>query len=101
MPEHILPYNNKNKAIVNNHSCTPEIYFNNVRLKKGETFIHHAFGYETVCVIVHGSVDIEVKGKIFSSIGNRKSLFEGKPEGVYVPLNTEAKITCLTDSTEI
>ena len=101
MPKHILPYNNKNEAIVNNHPCTPEIYFNDVRLKKGETFIHHAPGYETVCVIVHGSVDIEVKGELFPSIGKRKSLFEGKPEGVYVPLSVEAKITCLTDTAEI
>ncbi|MGL5721966.1 MAG: 5-deoxy-glucuronate isomerase [Brevinema sp.] len=101
MPKHILPYDNKNQPIVDQKTITPEVFFNIVRLAKGESFIHRAPGYETVCVVAHGSVSIEVKGQTFSPIGKRNALFEGKPEGVYVPLNAEAKITCLTDKTEV
>ncbi|MGL5956867.1 MAG: 5-deoxy-glucuronate isomerase [Brevinema sp.] len=101
MPEHILPYDNNNIPIVDNHSCTPDIFFNDVKLKKGEIFKHHTDVYETVCVVVHGTVDFTVKGQKFSDIGKRKSLFEGLPEGVYVPLNAETEIECLSETAEI
>lgn len=101
MPKHILPHDNKNQPIVNNDNMVPEAFFNDIRLKKAESFTHKALGYESVCVVVHGSVDITVNGKKFSSIGKRKALFQGKPEAVYVPLNNEAEIVCLTDTAEV
>ena len=101
MPKHILPYENKNQPIINNNDMTPEIFFNVVRLKKGEEFTHQAPGYETVCVLASGTVNITVKDKEFTNIGKRKELFQGKPEGVYVPLNAVAKIICVSDTAEI
>ncbi len=101
MPKHILPHDNQNQPIVNNHEIIPEAFFNDVKLKKGEKFTHKADGYETVCVVAFGTVDITVKGQTFSGIGKREALFAGKPESVYVPLNCEAEITCVSESAEV
>ncbi len=101
MPKHILPHNNKNIPIIENDELIADIFFNDVKLNRDETFHHKTQGYESVCVVVYGTVDIIVEGHKFSDIGRRTSLFAGKPESVYVPLNCEAQIICRTDSAEI
>lgn len=101
MPEHILPHDNKNQPIINGNDLVPDIFFNDVKLKKDDIFVHSAPGYETVCVVVNGSVDITINGKVFLNIGKRVALFEGKPEAVYVPLNSKAEIVCRSEVAEV
>lgn len=103
MPDHIKPFDNRNHPIVDrDHHLVPRTYMNRVRLKKGESFTHKVEGYESVCVLAWGTCDIVVDEKqTFEKVGKRQHLFEGKPDSVYVPLDSEARITCLTDEAEI
>jgi 5-deoxy-glucuronate isomerase len=47
-------------------------------------------------------VDVAVMGQTFAAIGLRRAhVWDGEPEGVYVPTGAPATITCLTDSAEV
>lgn len=100
---HIAPHDNRNRPIVDaDHPLVPLNYFNIVKVKKGETFASQVPGYETCIAPATGSVTIEVGGQRHEGIGNRvKDVWDGEPEGVYVPTGAEARLTCLTDSAEV
>ena len=67
---HIPPFENKNKPIVDiDDSRVPLNYFNIVKLKSGQAFEYCVPGYETCIVPATGSIDVEVEGKNYSSIG--------------------------------
>ena len=99
---HIAPFDNQNKAIVDiDDSTVPLNYFNIVKLKKGETFHYQVPGYETCIVPATGSVDIEVEGIAFSALGNRgEDVWDGEPEGVYIPSSAKVNMTCVSEATE-
>lgn len=99
---HIAPFDNQNKAIVDiDDSTVPLNYFNIVKLKKGETFHYQVPGYETCIVPATGSVDIEVEGLAFSALGNRgEDVWDGEPEGVYIPSGAKVNMTCVSEATE-
>ncbi len=102
MPQHIRPHDNKNQAIVAEHNeLVPLVYFNVVRLKEGETYTAQLENYESVYVMATGSCDIKVKDELFEAVGNRMSLWEGKPDSVYVPLNMPVHVTCRSQTAEI
>ncbi|WP_037317119.1 5-deoxy-glucuronate isomerase [Ruegeria halocynthiae] len=100
---HIAPYDNQNKPIVDADDPTvPLNYFNIVKLKKGEAFEYQVPGYETCIVPATGSVDVEIEGVRFDSLGNRgEDVWDGEPEGVYVPVGAEALLVCLSDEAEV
>ena len=97
---HIAPYDNANAAIVDvDHPLVPLTYFNIVKLKAGETFTYRLAGYETCVVPATGTVTVETGGETFADIGNRGAdVWDGDPEGVYVPTDTGAQITARTDT---
>ncbi len=97
---HIAPFDNQNHAIVDvDDPLVPLVYFNILRLKAGETFDYRVPGYETCVVPATGTVTVETMGETFAAIGNRGiDVWDGEPEGVYVPTDTGARITALTDS---
>ena len=99
---HIAPYDNQNKAIVDVEDATvPLNYFNIVKLKRGQAFEYQVPGYETCIVPATGSVDVEVEGVTFARLGNRGvDVWDGEPEGVYVPVGTKVTIICVSDETE-
>lgn len=99
---HIAPYDNQNKPIVDaGDDLVPLNYFNIVKLKKGEVFEYAVPGYETCIVPATGTVDVDVEGAAFAKLGNRTvDVWDGEPEGVYVPVGAKVRITCLTDATE-
>ena len=99
---HIAPHDNQNKPIVDiDHDLVPLNYFNIVKLKKGEVFEYAVPGYETCIVPATGTVDIDVDGAAFTAVGNRGvDVWDGEPEGVYVPVGAKARITCVSDTTE-
>jgi 5-deoxy-glucuronate isomerase len=101
-PMHIAPYDNQNKAIVDVEDATvPLNYFNIVKLKRGQAFEYQVPGYETCIVPATGSVDVEVEGMTFARLGNRGAdVWDGEPEGVYVPVGTKVTIICVSDETE-
>lgn len=95
---HIPPHDNRNRAIVGMADpLVPLVYFNIVRLKAGETFEYRTPGYETCVVPATGTVTVEVSGETFTDIGNRGvDVWDGEPEGVYVPSGTGTRITART-----
>jgi 5-deoxy-glucuronate isomerase len=99
---HIPPHDNRNRAIVDmGDAVVPLVYFNIVLLKAGKHFDYRTPGYETCIVPATGSVTVETSGETFTAIGNRGvDVWDGEPEGVYVPQDAGARITALT-ATEV
>ena len=97
---HIAPHDNMNRPIVDvNDALVPLVYFNIIRLKAGEHFDYRVRGYETCVVPATGTVTVACAGETFAGIGNRGvDVWDGEPEGVYVPTDTGARITALTDT---
>jgi 5-deoxy-glucuronate isomerase len=99
---HIPPFDNRNRPIVDVEDETvPLNYFNIVKLKKGEAFEYRAPGYETCIVPATGTVDVTVEGVAFDALGTRRvDVWDGEPEGVYVPSGAKATIVCTSEETE-
>ena len=100
---HIPPFDNQNKAIIDIHDAhVPLTYFNIVKLEKGQVFSYQIPGYETCIVPATGCVDVDVDNTGFGGIGNRGSdVWDGEPEGVYVPTDMPAQMVCKSDSCEV
>ncbi|MEM6762925.1 MAG: 5-deoxy-glucuronate isomerase, partial [Pseudomonadota bacterium] len=100
---HIAPYDNQNRPIVDvDDARVPLNYFNIVKLRKGETFSYRLAGYETCIAPATGTVTVTAGGIEFARIGNRGvDVWDGEPEGVYVPTDTEAGFACESDSAEV
>lgn len=100
---HIPPFDNQNKPIIDiNDDHVPLTYFNIVKLNKGELFSYQIPGYETCIVPATGTVEIDVDTAGFGAIGNRGSdVWDGEPEGVYVPTDMPAQMVCTSDEAEI
>lgn len=99
---HIAPFDNHNKPIVDADNPTvPLNYFNIVKLKKGEAFEYQVPGYETCIVPATGTVDVEVEGVSFANLGARgEDVWDGDPQGVYVPVGAKVTLVCISDETE-
>ncbi len=100
---HIAPYDNQNQPIVDAGNATvPLNYFNIVKLKKGEAFDYQVPGYETCIVPATGTVDVEVEGVAFAALGVRGAdVWDGDPQGVYVPVGAKATMVCTSDDAEV
>jgi 5-deoxy-glucuronate isomerase len=96
---HIPPFDNRNRPIVDiNHDLVPLNYFNIVKLKAGESFEYRLAEYETCIVPATGTISVETAGQTFKDIGKRgKDVWDGEPEGVYVPTDMAARIYAHTD----
>ena len=99
---HIAPHNNSNKPIFNvDNELVPLNYFNIIKLKKGEVFNYSLSGYETCIVPATGTISIDIEGKSFDKLGNRGvDVWDGEPEGAYVPVGAKVRIVCQSDKTE-
>lgn len=99
---HIAPYDNANKPIVDvEDDLVPLTYFNIVKLTKGEVFEYQIQGYETCIVPATGTVDVDVDGALYTQLGNRgEDVWDGEPEGVYVPVGAKVRLTCVSGKTE-
>ncbi|MBO6884940.1 MAG: 5-deoxy-glucuronate isomerase [Marivita sp.] len=97
---HIPPHDNGNKPIVDvDHPLVPLNYFNIVKLKAGETYDYRLEAYETCIVPATGTVTVETAGETFADIGHRsEDVWDGDPEGVYVPTGSGARITARTET---
>ena len=99
---HIAPYDNSNKPIVDvDNELVPLNYFNIIKLKKGEVFNYSLSGYETCIVPATGTISIDIEGKSFDQLGKRGvDVWDGEPEGAYVPVGAKVRIVCQSDKTE-
>ena len=46
-------------------------------------------------------LDVQVQGQVFKEVGKRQHIWEGDPEGVYVPVDCEATLTCISNEVEV
>jgi 5-deoxy-glucuronate isomerase len=99
---HIAPYENSNKPIVDvDNEFVPLNYFNITKLKKGEVFDYSVSGYETCIVPATGTISVDIDGKTFDQLGNRGvDVWDGEPEGAYVPVGAKVRIVCQSEKTE-
>jgi 5-deoxy-glucuronate isomerase len=99
---HIAPHDNSNKPIVDtDNELVPLNYFNIIKLKKGEVFNYSLSGYETCIVPATGTISIDIEGKSFDQLGSRGvDVWDGEPEGAYVPVGAKVRIVCQSDKTE-
>ena len=99
---HIAPHDNQINPIVDtDDELVPLNYFNIVKLKMGEAFNYQVPGYETCIVPATGTVDVEIEGISFTELGNRTvDVWDGEPEGIYVPVGAKVTIICKSTSTE-
>jgi 5-deoxy-glucuronate isomerase len=100
---HIAPHDNRNRPIVGtDHPLVPLVYFNILRLAAGDSVVSAVPGYETCIVPATGTVDVAVAGEVFADIGQRRrNVWDGEPEGVYVPTGLAATVTCRTATAEV
>ena len=100
---HIPPYDNKNRPIIGpGHAQVPLNFFNIVKLRRGEAYDYTVPGYETGIVPATGTLDIEVASEHFPNIGQRTGdVWDGEPEGVYVPTGSTARMVCKSDAAEV
>jgi len=100
---HIAPFDNQNKPIVDvDDALVPLTYFNIVKLTKGQSFEYMVPGYETCIVPATGSVNVMVGDEEYQNIGGRGvDVWDGEPEGVYIPSSTPAQMTCTSDTAEV
>ena len=90
---HIAPFDNQNLPIIGgNDPLVPLVYFNIVRLKRGESLVSRVPGCETCIVPATGTVDEASDGQHFANIGLRRAkVWDGEPEEVYVPTGAGAR----------
>jgi 5-deoxy-glucuronate isomerase len=95
---HIAPHDNRNQPIVDvDHPLVPYVYFNIVHLDAGQGFDYRVPGYETCIVPATGTITVETTGETYTDIGQRGTdVWDGEPEGVYIPTDTPARITART-----
>lgn len=100
---HIPPHDNRNLPIVDvDNPLVPLNYFNIVRLRRGEAFDYAVPGYETCIVPATGTIRVETGGQTHDDLGGRGAdVWDGEPEGVYVPTGMAARMTCLSDAAEV
>ena len=102
MPKHIEYFDNQNEPVVGcDDKVTPLCYFNTVRLKRGEGYDYQLPDYESAAVLASGACSIEVDGELFPDVGERDSIWNGRPSAVYVPVDAHARIRCMTNTAEI
>ena len=102
MPKHIPPYNNNNQPIVEeNNKTVPLVYYNQVRLNKGEKHSFHLKRHESCVTVASGSIEANVGGEVFENIGKRDSIWTGNPESIYAPLDTPVEFSCISDNCEV
>ena len=77
------------------------IYFNLLRLRKGQDFQQKVNGFETLYVVLSGNCDIEVNGERFQNVGQRKDIWSGNADSVYATTGAIVNIHSNHDETEI
>ncbi len=67
--------------------------FTYLALQEGQVYTGHSGDREILAVMLGGKADFLVGDHRFENVGGRPNVFAGKPYSVYIPRNTEFRIT--------
>ena len=100
---HIAPFDNQNQPIVDvGNDRVPLNYFNIVKLQKGQKYSYTLSDYESCIVPATGRVSVSVNNRQIAEIGLRtEDVWDGEPEGVYVPTALDCVVECISESAEV
>ena len=99
MTRHVPAHDNANRPIVDEDDATvPLIYFNRLVLAAGASHAFRLAAHESCVVPVTGRCTVAAGGEAFERVGTRASLWEGVPNGVYVPPGVECTVTAESDA---
>lgn len=102
MTDLIKYYDNKNQPIITGESgILPLTYFNLIRLERGEELRKQVRNFESVYVVLSGNCDINVNGKLFKDVGQRKNIWAGNADSVYITTGVLVQLKANKDGTEI
>lgn len=71
--------------------------FGLIQLKAGTSYKASTGEFEVALVLLGGKCSVKGEGFAFAEVGQRKSVFDGKPHTVYLPRRTAYEITGITD----
>jgi len=71
------------------------------RLRQDEDWLHNTKNYESVIVILGGKCSVYSHKEEWLHIGHREHVFAGMPYALYLPPNTEFKLTANSGTLEI
>lgn len=102
MAQIIRGYDNKNIPIVDGDNETLQlVYFNLIKLSKGECLEQQLNKFETLYVVLSGSCDLHVDGETFHDVGKREGIWTGSADSVYVPVGARVQVRGSSPTVEI
>lgn len=102
MPDLIRCYDNNNQPIVDDSSDVLSLtYFNILHLSKGQTHHQQLRQFETVYVVLSGRCELEVNGRRFAEVGQRKDIWSGKADSVYAPPGADIQVLAVSEKAEL
>jgi len=93
----IRAFDNKNRPILAGDKGIERIHFNLVRLMPGETYRYRLPEFESVAVPLSGTCDLAVDGELFSYLGRRANIWDGRADAVYAGPDAEVGIVAQSD----
>lgn len=79
----------------------PDCYFRSVVLPPDESIKVELPHFESICVVLSGSVNIQVDRESFEAVGVRANIWSGSADSVYLGTQHSSHITAITPNTEI
>ncbi len=102
MPDLIRRFDNKNQPIiVPGTGVLRTTYFNLVHLQETEEYRATLHGIESLYAVLSGSIDLDVDGTAFRGVGQRRDIWSGKADSVYVPAGASVRLRANVDATEV
>ena len=94
-----LPPRDDGALLPAGNETVPLASFSIIKLRAGETAESRVEGHETCLVPATGTVEVRIDGRAVGPLGTRGSdVWDGEPEGAYVPLGATATLRATTDA---
>jgi 5-deoxy-glucuronate isomerase len=102
MPDLIRRTDNRNLPIVEpKRGVLASIYFNLIRLRRGEEYTATLSGIESLYAVLSGRMDIEVGGTQFRGVGGRRDVWSGRADSVYAGSGAAVRLAATEEGTEV
>jgi 5-deoxy-glucuronate isomerase len=85
----IPAFDNENRPVFVGNEPVDRIYFNLIKLGAAEVYRYRLHQFETVVVPMAGTCDVTIDGEVFSNLGGRSSVWDGKADSIYAGPDAE------------